>query len=266
MNSTYRYAFNAKEHQPELGLNWHDYHARNYDAALGRWMNVDPLVEEMPSHSPYNYAFNNSVYFIDPDGMMPMDIIIWFKDQNGKDTNFRYTGENLHDAPGNEFVNAVLGAIFYNTSNGGGDKLQEAANDRENDHHIIQGKEREGSSSYADMQFRNIISWDFTGGLKTENGDVLSPATILEHEADHSISRVKNWREHIDRGKIPDDNYGNKEEKRVVQGSETKTARANGEISESKTYSRTTHGRSGKRLNKRVKVKNETSTEIIKKY
>lgn len=46
------------------------------------------------------------------------------------------------------------------------DKLQEAANDRENDHHIIQGKAGEGSSSYADMQFRNIISWDFTGGLK----------------------------------------------------------------------------------------------------
>ena len=71
LDDTYRYYFNAKEHQPELGLNWHDYHARNYDAALGRWMNVDPLGEEMPSWSSYNYAFNNPVYFIDPDGMMP---------------------------------------------------------------------------------------------------------------------------------------------------------------------------------------------------
>ena len=87
MHSTYRYDFNAKEHQPELGLNWHDYHARNYDAALGRWMNVDPLGEEMPSWSPYNYAFNNPVFFIDPDGLKPesslTNIFKLFKKEDG---------------------------------------------------------------------------------------------------------------------------------------------------------------------------------------
>ncbi|MCL6293889.1 DUF6443 domain-containing protein [Jejuia spongiicola] len=79
IGNDHKYGFGGKEEQDDnvsgKQLDWLDFHARNYDAALGRWMNLDPLADsEMQfNQSPYAYTWNNPVNLTDFTGMHPDD-------------------------------------------------------------------------------------------------------------------------------------------------------------------------------------------------
>ena len=71
------YKYNGKELDAKKGLNWYDYGARQYDAALGIFTTVDPSSERYYSTSPYVYCGGDPINRIDPTGAD------WYKDSDG---------------------------------------------------------------------------------------------------------------------------------------------------------------------------------------
>ncbi|MFA6703161.1 MAG: RHS repeat-associated core domain-containing protein, partial [Dysgonamonadaceae bacterium] len=111
---TQPYKYNGKEFDGMYGLNLFDYGARHYDAAIGRWMNMDPLSEGYYNISPYAYVGNNPVRFIDPDGRAWRPT--FDEDHDGNRTYNGYEWipeEQSYDNNGNLLAGLYAQAIFF---------------------------------------------------------------------------------------------------------------------------------------------------------
>jgi len=112
-NSIQPFKYNGKELDTKKGLNWYDYGARQYDAALGRWFVVDPLAEKYHGITPYafagNYGFNvrevNGGLFIFINGFNWQDALSHLFSEFGKAKTDRYYIPKSYSPPrdfGNE--------------------------------------------------------------------------------------------------------------------------------------------------------------------
>ena len=143
----------------------------------------------------------------------------FYGDENGKQRYFMFNGINAAQAPQNSFVKDVITAYNYNVANGGGENMQAIATDK---------KMRIGAveTGYDNVYLpnANAIRFNPTAGLKLDDGNILSPATGLEHEAAHAVNNKKGVDSKIN------NKYGTTEERSVIKGAELKTAKANGEL------------------------------------
>src|SRR5690554_5194802 len=113
VNDPYKYKFGGKEYQEEFDVNVYDFGARNYDPALGRWMNVDPLAESYFTLSPYVYVANNPVLLRDPDGKR-IEFSFTYDDEGW------ISSVNIH----------VTGKVIDNTKRGLSNKKMNSARDK----------------------------------------------------------------------------------------------------------------------------------------
>ncbi|WP_245189412.1 RHS repeat domain-containing protein [Lunatimonas salinarum] len=72
----YLYGFNGKEEDSsgEWGSKSHyDYGFRIYNPSIAKFLSVDPLAADYPWYTPYQFAGNNPIRFVDLDGLEEYD-------------------------------------------------------------------------------------------------------------------------------------------------------------------------------------------------
>jgi len=134
---------------------WYDFHARQYDASLGRWFGVDP---QNQFHSPYLAMGNNPVMMVDPDGELAWFVPIIIGAVVGGATGGVIAHNNGQDFWGGVLKGAMTGAALTATMGKAG---------------VFGANVKSGMAAYAKAKagtkLANVASNSFSGALNMVN-------------------------------------------------------------------------------------------------
>ena len=199
------YKYGGKELDRTNGLDMYDFHARHYDPIVPHFITMDELCEKYPSISPYAYCAGNPIRYVDPDGrkvIFAANQTDEFKQQFG----FAIQIMNKYD------ISGIFSELESNSQT----------------IRIAFGEETKFDAN------NMTIYWNPKQGILTNELVSLSPITLLNHEGDHGLRFMLDPEGMMKDKRTSHPDYSNMEEKRVIEGSEQKTAEALGEVEKGK--------------------------------
>ena len=168
---------------------------------VSRWMSPDPLADEFPSWSPYNFINNNPILYIDPDGLAPFSthtdedgnvIAVYDDDDLGVYTHANGTTKEDLDSRHNAMV-------LKNPTGAGGQKVGETEYwDEFRDHDNTTGEVL--SSVQEDARIAFGESWGETISSLNEKAQNMNLKEIANNSRSNQLFDIKTNKEYAPYG------------------------------------------------------------------
>jgi RHS repeat-associated protein len=216
----YKYKYNGKELEDELGKNTYAFGWRDYDPAIGRFTKIDRFAEKYHKLTPYGYAGNNPVLINDIQGDS-----LWISFGRGNANRALYQDGQLLNSDGSRyegagvkvrkdgsvkikdsFLSKTVAALDKASSKSAGNDLIDGIQSSTDNVNVVQSN---SGNSY--NPGTNTVSFDPSskdGGLNAQ-GNTSRPTFIgLGHELAHSLDDISGT---LNTSTIPGQNFAEAE-------------------------------------------------------